>query len=334
MNKYSDGLSGLVNIGNTCYMNAAIQCLSNTTMLTEYFLTKEYLKDIVRTKKEASMCIEYYKLLNGLWEENCVIKPLSFKKVLGELELKFNNFFQHDSQEVLSLLINILHISLSYEVDIKYEGNSKNELDNMQIKSIKTWSKHFKKQYSKILEIFYGQFQSKLICEKCNKYSNNFDPFCLIALPINNNMNNIYQCFDEFTSIEKLDNQNKWKCKYCKEHCNAIKQISIWKIPNILIIVLKRFNHETGEKINLDINFPIDNLNLSKYINGYDKYDAKYEAYGIINHVGNIGYGHYYAYCKNIDGEWYNYDDSHISKLKNIITENAYVLFYKKKNIG
>lgn len=326
----SNGLSGLVNLGNTCYLNSALQCLSNTIPLTEYFLSNQYLQDINRNSKEYSLCNEYKRLLSALWEDSCVVKPLAFKAVLGECEKRFSDNSQHDSHEVLTTIIDMLHMALSYEVNINCRGTIQNEVDKLEIESIKTWSNYFKKQYSNILDIFYGQYSSVLVCPNCKKQSNSFDPFCSITLPITSETNNLYDCFDKFTSAEVLDTDNQWKCEDCQLYGNSIKKINIWKSPKILVVVLKRFNNFS--KISKNINFPLEDLDLEKYVDGYDKYNSKYEAYGIINHMGNLGYGHYTAYCKNVNGEWYEYNDMEVRKLSSLRTDDAYVIFYRKKN--
>lgn len=333
MDKYIDlGLSGLSNMGNTCYLNAASQCLSNTLELTDYILSGQSEEDVNTSKKEFSMYKEYKRLISALWEENCVIKPISFKNVLAGFDNRFNNNNQHDSQEALSKLIDLLHTALSYEVNMTYRGIIKNELDRMEVESLKTWGIHFKKQYSKILEIFYGQYHSRLVCTKCNKYSNNFDPFCLTSLPITSRCHNIYDCFDEFSRSEELDSDNQWKCEHCGELSNAQKVITFWKLPKIMIVVLKRFNYGLSlSKINRKIDFPLDDLDMTNYVDGYYKYESKYEAFGIINHIGNLHFGHYYAYCKNPNGNWYNYDDENVRPLSKIDIDNAYVIFYRRK---
>lgn len=328
------GLSGLINIGNSCYINAAIQCLSNIPILTKYFITGEYEEDINVNNRESKMCSEYYRLLMGLWEDECLVKPISFKNTLGILEPTFKNSLQHDTQEFLSIFLNLLHKGLSYEVNITYKGVAKNELDNMFILSIKTWKENFKNQYSKILELFYGQFHSNISCNLCGNISHTFDPFCILPLPITNTCETIYDCMDEFNKNEILDDNNQWKCEKCNKLSNANKKISLWKMPDILIIVLKRFNYifSTSSKINKSIKFPLYNLNLEKYVDGYDKYKAKYDVVGIINHGGDVGRGHYYSYCKNINNYWYEYNDTSVNKLKVLKMNSAYVIFYKKNN--
>ena len=105
----------------------------------------------------------------------------------------------------------------------------------------------------------------------------------------------------------------------------------VWRFPNILIIHLKRFDNN-GNKINNNVDFPINNLDLRKYCCGYDKKKSVFSLYGVCNHIGSINSGHYYSYCKHNE-DWYNYDDDNISIISEskIVSKNAYCLFYKKK---
>lgn len=146
----------------------------------------------------------------------------------------------------------------------------------------------------------------------------------------------IYDGFDVFSNSEVLDNDNKWECPKCKDRKQIKQTTYIQKFPKILIIHLKRFsvhgrNHTS--KIKDLITFPIKNLNLSKYYQGNDEV-PKYDLYGIVNHYGSLSYGHYIAYCKEWEKDkWYEYDDSNVVDIneKNIVTEGAYILFYKMK---
>ena len=98
------GLSGLVNMGNTCWLNSATQILSNTSILTHYFLSGQYKEDINITKKEYRFLKEWIKLLKGIWSENCTIQPVSYRK-------HFSTFYdgglydQEDAEEGLSKIL-------------------------------------------------------------------------------------------------------------------------------------------------------------------------------------------------------------------------------------
>ena len=110
-----------------------------------------------------------------------------------------------------------------------------------------------------------------------------------------------------------------------------ILEIKFWSLPKILIVVLKRFRND-GNKINKLINFPENNLDLRKYCVGYKKQTNIYDLFAISNHTGSLNGGHYYAYCKMEDNQWYNFNDTSVTKIKDIETKNAYCLFYKKKS--
>ena len=157
---------------------------------------------------------------------------------------------------------------------------------------------------------------------------------------------NIYNLLDEFIKSEQLTDHNKWFSPYANDYVNANKYTYIWESPKILIILLKRFEFSyTGgaSKINTLIDFPINDLDISKFIHPSSKSKfRKYDLFAINNHTNfssmgfnGITFGHYYSYCKNhLDNEWYNYDDETVTKIEKnkLITKNAYMLFYQAKN--
>ena len=108
---------------NTCFLNSAIQILSNIRIFTIYFLSEQYKEDINHDKKEVAFLKEWVKLMVAMWEDNCIVKPISFKKVLGRFYESYNSYRQNDSQEALHKIIDLLHESVSYEVDIKHKDN-------------------------------------------------------------------------------------------------------------------------------------------------------------------------------------------------------------------
>ena len=143
-------------------------------------------------------------------------------------------------------------------------------------------------------------------------------------------------CLQYFTEEECLEEGNEWFCNKCKRRVMASKQIELFYLPRILCICLTRFfrqgryNYTKNTKL---VKFPIENLNMEKYMCGPDKQFSKYDLFAVSQHYGGMGGGHYTAICKNIDGNWYEYDDSscYRTKAKNAITNAAYVLFYRRK---
>jgi ubiquitin carboxyl-terminal hydrolase 4/11/15 len=145
----------------------------------------------------------------------------------------------------------------------------------------------------------------------------------------------------------------------------AMKKFDLWSVPNILVVHLKRFLHNkwSREKITTEVNFPIEGLDLSPYLRNKQEKAPIYDLFAISvkqhpfffalflslslthtthtlaqqqNHTGGLGGGHYYSYAKNkFDGRWYCFNDSSCSSISasEIITSNAYVLFYKRRNV-
>ncbi len=322
-------------------MNSAIQCLSNTLELTKYFNNKDFANDINKNYKHIQLAYQWHRLLKGMWESNCIVSPTSFHKTIRELSeemgyINFTGFNQNDTQEFLILMIDTLHESLSREVKITISGKVKNNQDKMALEAMKSWKKHFKGSYSKIIELFYGQIVSSIYTTDNKLLSQSFDPICMFDLPLPSKENiSLYDCFDLYTEGELLDGDNQYRNDKTKELIDANKKIQVWTFPDVLIISLKRFsiNGMRLTKRNDLVDIPVDNLDLGKYCVGYTKKKSKYSLFGICNHSGGLGGGHYFAFCKNSNGNWYSYNDTSVKKMEkeHIITNGAYVLFYKRK---
>ena len=336
-----NGLTGLVNLGNTCFMNSAVQCLSNTTLLTDYFLTDTYLKNIKKNNDNCDLLIQWVRLMKGMWESDCIVSPNSFHKTFRQLSLKngrlsFTGFSQNDVQEFLTFTIDSLHECLSRKVSISIKGNIVNEIDQMAFDAMKSWKLFFKDDYSKIIDIFYGQLVSTISSydTKGVILSRAYEPICFFTLPIpNKDKITIYDCFNLFSEESILDGDNMYKYEKTNKYVKAKKKMGIWSFPKILIVSFKRFRNNFT-KINKTIEFPLENLDLTKYCLGYDKYSSIYDLYAISNHTGGHNGGHYYSYCKNTNNnKWYNYDDQSVSEINSsqLVSNTAYVLFYKKR---
>ncbi|KAF7850092.1 hypothetical protein BT93_L5877 [Corymbia citriodora subsp. variegata] len=145
----------------------------------------------------------------------------------------------------------------------------------------------------------------------------------------------LFSCLDAFLKEEPLGPDDMWYCPRCKEHRQATKKLDLWKLPDILVVHLKRFSYSRYLKNKLDtfVNFPIHNLDLIKYVKSNDGQSYVYELYAISNHYGGLGGGHYTAYAKLIDeNRWYHFDDSHVSPVgeADVRTSAAYLLFYQR----
>ncbi|KAJ3426859.1 ubiquitin carboxyl-terminal hydrolase [Anaeramoeba flamelloides] len=153
----------------------------------------------------------------------------------------------------------------------------------------------------------------------------------------NNEFTKIFidECLKKFFKEEQLSNQDKWYCNNCKMHVCAWKKFDLWKIPQILIIHLKRFKRNLRTKNHQFVDFPSE-LNLSKWSIAQSRKKSNYELIAISNHYGELCGGHYTSYVKNcITDDWYEFNDSSVEKIhntNNIITNSAYLLFYQLKS--
>lgn len=334
----SKGLCGLINIGNKCYVNSILQCLSHSLKLTDYFLSAQFKDDVDMKvhKNEHYFLHSYTTFLNNVWDVNQLIKPKSLIENLGKFHKKYYGLQQQDSHECLLYILDILHRSISYEIDIDIQGDILNRKDELMKKSLETWKVFFEKEYSFITETFYGNLVNNITCINCSFTEEIFEPYNNLSVCLKDN-NTLQNCLDDYFQNEHLI--DTWKCEVCsKTGCQ--KSSTLWTLPNYLIINLKRFNSEDLSKDYSMISFPIKDLNLTKYISK-DKGDPNnyiYDLYAVNYHSGDVNSGHYWSACKNLDGSWYNFNDGDISKFTGnvepqIVTKNAVILFYHRKMI-
>ena len=172
-----------------------------------------------------------------------------------------------------------------------------------------------------------------------DKYINKLDTLTNTASPFGKESKDkeltIYDCFDIFVTEETLEEDNKWYCPKCKEHQCANKKIEIYNPPNILIVNFKRFNNMS--KIDTVVDFPIEGLDIGKYVVNEDKKkESVYDLFAIGNHSGSLSFGHYYAYAKNhVTGKWFEFNDNSVFEIdgsNRLVSSTAYVLFYRKRD--
>lgn len=182
-----NGLVGLQNLGNTCYMNSGLQCLSNTYPLTKYFLSENYRKDVNYQNKlgtQGKLVEEYAKLVKEMWHGSApFVSPFALKKELSAVARQFAGTLQHDSQEMLSFLIDGLHEDVN-RIE-KRPGPNETAVEGLSESQTADffWSEHLKRNSSVIVDLMYGQFKSTIICPEGHK-SLTFDPFLMLSVPM------------------------------------------------------------------------------------------------------------------------------------------------------
>ena len=340
---YVHGRTGIANMGNTCFLNSCMQVINHTYELNELLRSSGLNKLLKIDTDDGKLMSEWIDLHNVMWSGNGIVTPRKFVHNVHTIAKKkgvelFTGFAQNDMPEFLLFIIDCMHNSISRCVNMNISGTPMNNKDIMATKCYNMLKTIYSKEYSEVMDLFYGIYVSEIISKDLTTYhAMKPEHFFILDLPIFNNdqpFNNIYECLNHYTQSETLSGDNSWFNEKTKQKEEVIKQISFWSFPKIFVVVLKRFTPDGRRKIVSKVDFPVNNLNLSAYVKGYNQLSYVYDLYGICNHFGGTSGGHYTAFVKNAKNEWIHYNDDIIEDIKqesDLITSNAYCLFYRKK---
>jgi ubiquitin C-terminal hydrolase len=359
LEKYkSKGLSGLANLGETCYINALLQIISHTYELNE-LLNSDGYKSKLNKCIESELLVSWDELRLLMWSENCTISPGGFIYAIRKIsKIKKNNMFssisQNDMPEFLTFLFDIFHTALKRKVTMTIGGNPKNKRDKMAKLCYEMMQKEYTENYSEVLNMFYGIHVSTLtsvgvdVSESKSKYeylSIRPEPFMVISLPIpdkkasNQEHITLMDCFDLNCEKELMEGNNAWFNESLGKKQDVYKRLVYWSLPDIMVIDIKRFEYnpktDSFVKNQSNIRIPVENVNFSKYVEGYNKENYVYDLYGICNHHGDENFGHYTSTIKTADSRWFNFNDATVKEIHikgpDIIGNTPYCLFYRKK---
>ncbi|XP_015785624.1 probable ubiquitin carboxyl-terminal hydrolase 16 [Tetranychus urticae] len=309
--------AGLVNLGNTCYMNSVLQCLTYCPPLINYLL---YCGDDHHSQcKISSFCMicEFQQhVLRSYNSPNGAIKPSNIHMRLKSIARHFHPNRQEDAHEFLRYVLD--HMWKSCTTNFELTHNSV-KLDPRS------------KETTVINEIFGGYHRSQVTCSVCKAKSDTHDYFMDFILDIKE-INNLEDAFRKFTQPEILSNDNAYKCPNCKKKVMATKRFTVYKPPNVATIQFKRFDYNRiyGGKITKKIAYP-ETFNIRPFMSDSKGSPILYKLNAVLVHLGSTSNsGHYYCYIKSSNGLWYLMDDDRVIKvnINQVLDQQAYILFY------
>lgn len=322
---------GLANLGNTCFMNSCIQVMN---LIPEM---DNAVSRVDSNKPDSAVFHEWIRLKKIMREHpNNVVVPNVFLRAIHQIAIFkrreiFTGFAQNDMPEFLLFFIECLHSSICRPTNMKIKGKADNTTDNLAIQCYAMLKETYSKEYSEIMDLFYGISVSR-ITSISSAHSLKPESFFILDLPIAGE--SIYTCLDSYIADEVLEGENAWFNEKTKNKESAHKNMVFWNFPKILVVVFKRFSANGQTKNGAFLQFPIDNLNLSKYVVGYGPDNYVYDLFGVCNHLGGVSGGHYTAFGKP-QSTWMHYNDTRVEAVPRpemVVTPAAYCLFYRKKN--
>jgi len=329
------GRRGLLNLGQTCFLNVVLQCFAHNPLLRNYFLSDKHNCKLCKVKD--CTCCEMDKLFAEIYSyDTTPFGPVTFLATTWRASSELSGYAQQDAHEFFISALNQIHIT---------SRGSTNVSCNCVIHST-----------------FAGQLQSDVKCERCGNVTSTVDPMLDISLELKgkggevvSGENTLAACLRRFTQPEKLG-PKEYSCGKCgKASHEASKRLSVRKLPPVLSFQFKRFEHKSTDKssahkIDAPIRFPAS-LNMAPFttlvmkemekensipIFSYPEPQTMYEydLFAVINHEGQMDNGHYTNFARFQD-EWYRFDDDKVthSNLGACLDSPAYMCFYVKRHL-
>ena len=341
MEEKANGRVGLANLGQTCYLNAVMQSIRYCPELVDYFINGHHTAHLKMDRISAPVVVETADVVKSMWTADVKFRasmaPRGFISAISragrDREFSIQIGEQADAGEFLQFLLESLHYGVARSVQMDIVGNAKSSLDELHIKSLDSWRQFHKKEYSPIVENFYGQTLSTVTCKRCSTKTNTFEPWAMLKVPVSKGKQTLNDCITVFLEPEQIPD---FKCSKCGTDTSgpAVKEHTISRLPTNIIIQLKRFTNNS-HKISSPVSINLEATNMSQWLSfpGVSRNtNPVFTTYAVVEHHGSSRGGHYINYSRHGD-KWLCYDDTNITPVEQdqVINDDTYILFLTNK---
>ncbi|KAM5195159.1 LOW QUALITY PROTEIN: ubiquitin carboxyl-terminal hydrolase 51 [Hipposideros larvatus] len=351
---YTVGLRGLINLGNTCFMNCIVQALTHIPLLKDYFLSNKH--KCIMTSPSLCLVCEMTSLFHAMYSGSRTPHiPYKLLHLIWIHAEHLAGYRQQDAHEFLIAVLDVLHRH-SKDDSVEQEASNPNCCNCI------------------IDQIFTGGLQSDVTCQACHSVSTTIDPCWDISLDLPGSyatfssqspetadstvcrddhtpgIPSLTDCLQWFTRPEHLGSSAKIKCSTCQSYQESTKQLTMKKLPIVACFHLKRFEHSGKQrrKINTLISFPLE-LDMTPFLASTKESrmkddqpptecapnENKYSLVAVINHHGTLESGHYTSFIRQQKDQWFSCDDAVITKatIEDLLYSEGYLLFYHKQDL-
>jgi len=352
-------------------MNALLQCLANAGDLVAYILRNEHFENEINSDNPLGtggvVAREFRDVLKSMWSgvQQTALSPWSFKAAVGRSAEQFSGNSQQDSHELAAYLLDALHEDLNRlrgpKPSVEFPELTPKALQEKgeEHAAAECWSLYLKRDRSVVVDLFQGQLRSQIRCLRCAFVSTKFDPFMYLTLPVVDAngipLHCLGDCLREFARQELLCGTDQWFCRRCGTHVDAMKQLTVWKVPLLLLVHLKRFRHQTGlastgfrdaggplayapQKLGHRVDFHVEGIDLRREgvlpECSLQKDAPVFDLFALVDHFGSTSFGHYTAVVRHSAlGRWHRFDDENVVAVSpaEVATDKAYLLFFRRR---
>ncbi|XP_041844274.1 ubiquitin carboxyl-terminal hydrolase 2-like [Melanotaenia boesemani] len=324
------GVCGLDNSGNSCYLNAVLQCLCSTVPLVEHLLNQDTRKEL--SKSKCRFAEVFALLLEKMWlgsSSSCA--AMEARSMVCSTLPQFNNYAQQDAQELLIFLLNALHDD--------FKKVAKHQMRSLLQQSKQEQKRDFATESNIVSHLFEGHLSYMSLCMHCDNQAHNTQTFTVLSLPIPKDTNkcSIQDCLSLFFEQTILTEGEQMLCSVCELRRETVIFTCLEKHPEILILHLKRFGCKGKNQVKLRTNVIFSmKLDLTPFLSSSAQNitSSSYHLYAVVNHSGNLNTGHYTAVCYNaLTQRWHCFDDEVFREVQDSLVQspNAYMLLYSRK---